>query len=70
MKDGFSFQGTTIDSRFGSFGHKEIAAETGQKWGNWATYVAGEWIDETGWRDLSPAEAKRLYADIGVKGAG
>ena len=70
MKDGFSFQGTTIDSRFGSFGHKEIAAETGQKWGNWATYVAGEWIDESGWRDLSPAEAKRLYADVGVKGAG
>ena len=22
------------------------------------------------WRDLSPAEAKRVYADIGVKGSG
>ena len=70
MKDGFSFQGATVDTRFGSYGHKEVAAEAGQKWGNWATYVAGEWIDDNGWRDLSPAEAKRVYADIGVKGSG
>ncbi|HEU0061730.1 MAG TPA: TonB-dependent receptor [Hyphomicrobiaceae bacterium] len=70
MKDGFSFQGATVDSRIGSFGHKEVAAEAGQRWGNWATYVAGEWIDENGWRDLSPAAAKRAYADLGVKGSG
>jgi iron complex outermembrane recepter protein len=70
MKDGFTFQGTTIDTRLGSFGFKEIAGEAGQRSGNWAAYIAGEWIDETGWRDLSPAEAKRTYADIGVKGSG
>jgi iron complex outermembrane recepter protein len=70
MKDGFRFQGATVDSRLGSFGHKEVAAEAGQRWGGWATYVAGEWIDENGWRDLSPATAKRAYADIGVKGSG
>jgi outer membrane receptor protein involved in Fe transport len=67
MKDGFTFQGITVDSRFGSFGHKEVTAEAGQRVGNWAAYIAGEWIDETGWRDLSPAEAKRAYTDIGVK---
>ena len=27
MKDGFRFQGATVDTRFGSFGHKEVAAE-------------------------------------------
>jgi outer membrane receptor protein involved in Fe transport len=70
MKDGFLFQGATIDTRFGSFGHKEVVGEAGQRSGNWATYIAGEWIDETGWRDLSAAEAKRTYADIGVKGFG
>ena len=70
MKDGFGFQGATVDSRIGSFGHKELAAEAGQRWGNWATYVAGEWIDDNGWRDLSPASAKRAYADLGVKGSG
>ena len=70
MKDGFTFQGATVDTRFGSFGHKEVAAEAGQKWGNWATYIAGDWIDDNGWRDLSPAEAKRVYADLGVKGSG
>ncbi|HEY7548603.1 MAG TPA: TonB-dependent receptor, partial [Hyphomicrobiaceae bacterium] len=70
MKDGFTFQGATLDTRLGSFGHKEVAGEAGHTSGNWATYVAGEWIDETGWRDLSPAQAKRAYADIGVKGSG
>jgi iron complex outermembrane recepter protein len=70
MKDGFNFQGATIDTRLGSFGFKEVAGEAGMKVGNWAAYIAGEWIDETGWRDLSPAEAKRTYADIGVKGLG
>jgi iron complex outermembrane recepter protein len=69
MKDGFRFQGSTVDARLGSFGHKEVAAEAGQRWGNWATYVAGEWIDDAGWRDRSPATAKRGYADIGVKGS-
>jgi outer membrane receptor protein involved in Fe transport len=70
MKDGFGFQGASIDTRFGSFGFKEVAIEAGQKAGNWAAYIAGEWIDETGWRDLSPAAAKRTYADVGVKGVG
>jgi iron complex outermembrane recepter protein len=70
MKDGFGFQGASVDSRVGSFGHKELAAEAGQRWGNWATYVAGEWIDDNGWRDVSPASAKRAYADLGVKGSG
>jgi outer membrane receptor protein involved in Fe transport len=69
MKDGFMFRGATVDTRLGSFGHKEVAAEAGQKAGNWAVYIAGEWIDEDGWRDISPARAKRAYADIGVKGA-
>jgi iron complex outermembrane recepter protein len=67
MKDGFIFQGITVDSRFGSLEHKEVTAEAGQRVGNWAAYIAGEWIDETGWRDLSPAEAKRAYTDIGLK---
>jgi iron complex outermembrane recepter protein len=67
MKNGFGFQGATVDTRLGSFGHKEVAAEAGQKWGNWATYVAGEWIDDNGWRDLSSAEAKRVYSDLGFR---
>jgi hypothetical protein len=35
MKDGFGFQGASIDTRFGSFGFKEVAIEAGQKAGNW-----------------------------------
>ena len=70
MKDGFLFQGATIDTRLGSLGYKEIAGEADQKSGNRAVYIAGDWIDETGWRDFSPAQAKRTCADIGLKASG
>jgi hypothetical protein len=33
MKDGFMFQGATIDTRLGSFGFKEIAGEVGKEVG-------------------------------------
>ena len=32
--------------------------------------VVSEWIDDNGWRDLSPAMAKRACADTGVKDSG
>lgn len=70
-KDGFSFQGVEIDAKVGSFGHKSGSVQAGHQVGNrWGAYVAAEIIDEEGWRDLSPAEAKHVFADIGAKGDG
>jgi len=68
MRDGFTFQGTEIDTRFGSFGRLQGALATGQQSGNWAAFVALEGINDDGWRDFSPSEIKRAYADVGVKG--
>lgn len=69
MKDGFEFQGVEIESQFGSFGYKEVGTQVGIEKGPWAIYFAGQHIDEDGWRDFSPAEVDRMYADIGVKGS-
>ncbi|MBU2583028.1 MAG: TonB-dependent receptor [Alphaproteobacteria bacterium] len=69
MKDGFEFQGVEIEGKFGSFGYKEIGTQIGIQSGPWAIYFAGQHIDEDGWRDFSPAEVDRMYADIGAKGS-
>jgi outer membrane receptor protein involved in Fe transport len=67
MKDGFSFQGTEIDARFGSFGRRQVTFQHGAKYGNVATYVAVEGIKDDGWRDRSDSLVKRGYADLGYK---
>jgi len=71
MKDGFTYQGFEVDTRIGEYGFKSVSVQGGAQYGsNIAGYVAGEFIDDNGWRDLSPAEAKRFYADIGARGTG
>lgn len=70
-KDGFSFEGVEIDGRLGSFGYKSGSVQVGHQVNNrWGAYLAAEYIDDDGWRDLSQAEAKHLFADIGAKGDG
>lgn len=70
MKDGFNFHGADIDTRFGSFGRKQVSAEAGLQSGNWAAYGAFQAIDDDGFRDFSSATERRGYLDLGVKGDG
>ncbi len=67
MKDGFNFQGFEADARFGSFGRRHGTVQGGARWGNISAYVGGDAMRDTGYRDLSPSRAKRMYADIGAK---
>lgn len=67
MKDGFTYQGAEVDTRFGSFGRKQVAAEAGMRSGAFAIYGAFEGIDDDGFRDFSDAEVRRGYADLGLK---
>ena len=67
MRDGFSFQGTEIDVRGGSFGRVQGELATGQQSGTWATFFSVEGIRDDGWRQFSPATIRRGYADIGAK---
>lgn len=67
MKDGFSFQGAEVDTRFGSFGRIQGSAEIGQMSGPFAVYLAVEGANDDGWRDNSESEIRRMYGDIGYK---
>ncbi len=68
MKDGFNYQGAEVDTRFGSFGRKQVSTEAGYRSGNWGIYGAFEAINDDGFRDFSDAEVRRGYFDLGVKG--
>ncbi|MGE0054046.1 MAG: TonB-dependent receptor [Hyphomicrobium sp.] len=67
MKDGFQYQGATIDVMGGSFGRRQISAEAGARSGNFSAYAAGEYLAEDGFRDFSEAQIKRMYTDLGFK---
>jgi outer membrane receptor protein involved in Fe transport len=70
MKDGFMYQGAEVDTRFGSFGRKQVSVQAGATSGNVAIYGAFEGINDDGFRDFSDTEERRGYADLGFKGTG
>lgn len=70
MKDGFSYQGAEVDTRFGSFGRRQVGAQAGAQSGNIAIYGAFEGIEDDGFRDFSDTTTRRGYADLGFKGTG
>jgi outer membrane receptor protein involved in Fe transport len=69
MKDGFSFQGGTIDALGGSFGRGQISMEAGANSGTFGAYAALELMTEEGFRDFSEANYERFYGDLGFKGS-
>ena len=68
MKNGFTFQGFEGEVHGGSFGRRAGSLQYGARAGNLAAYVAAEPLNEDGWRDRSPTELRRLYADLGARG--
>ncbi|MBY0558496.1 MAG: TonB-dependent receptor [Hyphomicrobium sp.] len=67
MRDGFNFQGAEFDVRGGSFGRIQGSGAAGAQSGNWAMFIAAEDINDNGWRQFSPSEVHRMYADLGFK---
>ena len=67
MRDGFNFHGGEFDVRGGSFGRIQGSGAVGAQSGNWAMFIAAEDINDDGWRQFSPAEIHRMYADLGFK---
>ncbi len=67
MKNGFTYQGVEGEVRGGSFGRRAVAGQAGGQNGNWAAYVAADAINDDGWRDHSPSQLRRMYADVGAR---
>ncbi len=67
MKDGFHFQGTTLDLMGGSFGRAQGSLQWGKQVGPWAAYIAIEGAHDSGYRRFGGTDLRRAYADIGYK---
>jgi iron complex outermembrane receptor protein len=70
MKNGFTYRGSEVDVRGGSYGRIGVSAQAGGQNGDLAAYVAADALDDKGWRDHSPSRLRRLFADVGTRGDG
>lgn len=69
MKDGFNSPGHGAELWGGAFDRWVVDAESGANNGTWGYYVALNYFDEDGWRDLSPSDSLNLYGTAGWRGA-
>lgn len=68
MKNGFTYQGGEFEVQGGSFGQRQFTLQYGRQIGNFAAYLGLNAANEDGYRKLSPAQIRQLYADIGAEG--
>jgi iron complex outermembrane recepter protein len=68
MKSGFTFQGFEAEAHGGSFGRRAGSLQYGVQAGDFASYIAADGLNEDGWRQRSPSELRRIYADLGARG--
>ncbi len=69
MKDGFSFEGASVEVSSGSFGRNTVSAEFGGNDGQLAYYANFERFEEDGWRDASASDALNFYGSVGWRSA-
>jgi len=67
MKDGFSYHGSDVELSGGSFGNHAAAVQYGANSENFAIYVAGNALENTGWRPYSDDSLRRLYVAVSAR---
>jgi iron complex outermembrane receptor protein len=65
LKNGFSYHGFEADLSGGSFSQRQGEFQYGHQDGNTSLYVAGNALQQGGWRDLQSSEIYNLYGDFG-----
>ena len=68
MKNGFTYKGVEAEVSGGSYGRIGTSIQAGGQLGNFSGYIAADAINDAGWRDYSPSQLRRVYADIGARG--
>jgi outer membrane receptor protein involved in Fe transport len=68
MKDGFGFQGGSLDVMGGSYGRLQSSLQWGKQLDNVAIYGALEAVRDEGYRDFGASLIRRFYSDVGIKG--
>ncbi len=70
MKNGFTYQGTMFDGRFGSRMRRQAEFEYGKTLDNWGLYFAAESLHDNGYRYFGGTHVNRGYADLGYRAEG
>lgn len=68
LKNGFTYQGTELQTLGGSFGRFSQSFQHGRQIDNVGLYIAGTGLSENGWREHSPSRLRQFYGDLGWKG--
>jgi iron complex outermembrane receptor protein len=67
-KNGFDDAGTRAEALAGSWGRFGVQAETGGSIDDsFGWFLTASHLEEDGWRDFSPTEARQLFAKIGTR---
>jgi len=64
-KSGHDNPGTEFEAYGGSFGRRSFEGETGGEFGKFDYFFAGNYFDETGWRDRSPTKVYQGFGKVG-----
>jgi outer membrane receptor protein involved in Fe transport len=64
-KSGHDNPGTEFEAYGGSFGRRSFEGETGGELGDFDYFFAGNYFDETGWRDNSPTKVYQGFGKVG-----
>jgi iron complex outermembrane recepter protein len=68
MKNGFTYHGVDGELNGGSYGRIGSSVQAGGQNGNLSGYITADAIDDGGWRQDSPSQVRRVYADVGARG--
>jgi len=66
-KNGHDDPGTETEAYYGSYGRRSVEIETGGTSGPFDYFFAGDYFDETGWRNVDNSKLWRSFAKIGCQ---
>jgi outer membrane receptor protein involved in Fe transport len=64
-KSGNDDPGSGLEASGGSFGRRDMQGQSGGALGRFDYFLAGNYFDEDGWRDLSPSHVRQLFGKLG-----
>jgi outer membrane receptor protein involved in Fe transport len=64
-RSGHDDPGAGLQASGGSFGRRDFQGQIGGERGGFDYFLAGNYFDEDGWRDLSPSHVRQLFGKLG-----
>ena len=68
LKNGFDYEGSEIELGGGSFGYRQLQAQTGGNNGEWGYYLLANRERDDGWRKHSDSEVQQLLSVLSWRG--